>query len=179
VSGPDPGDPTYVRWLKNRSFIRQALAAESTLTTGLLAWSEPMTLATALHKLAAAGRIKSPWLPGMFVAVPPSLVFRKPGLGRIVAADDTTVSACRDERTVSEYLPEQVGAPDLTDPATLGCLLALVREASGWATWVVPVDLTEWVVNRRSGNTVVYNVATGDSEGAALAAALIALAEGT
>ena len=32
--------------------------------------------------------------------------------------------------------PREACNPDLTDPATLGCLLALVREAWGQDTWV-------------------------------------------
>jgi hypothetical protein len=48
--------------------------------------------------------------------------------------------------------------PDLTDPATLGCLLALVREAWGLPLWVRTGDY---------GNQVRY-----ESEAAALVAAL-------
>lgn len=57
--------------------------------------------------------------------------------------------------------------PDLTDPATLGCVLALVREAWGMPRLVaIPQPDGEWTV---SGLT---SVASGDTEAAALVAAL-------
>jgi hypothetical protein len=46
-----------------------------------------------------------------------------------------------DAARLDDYQPEYMGRPsdalpDLTDPATLGCLLALVREALGKPIWV-------------------------------------------
>lgn len=38
--------------------------------------------------------------------------------------------------------PERGSAPDLTDPATLGCLLALVREA--WGDVTLTTHFNEW-----------------------------------
>ena len=57
--------------------------------------------------------------------------------------------------------------PDLTDSATLSCVLALVREAWGMPRMVaIPQPDGEWTV---SG---LASVATGDTEAAALVAAL-------
>jgi hypothetical protein len=63
--------------------------------------------------------------------------------------------------------------PDLTDPATMGCLLALVREAWGgdfeqvWSEWYPP--LSRWGI--RAGSRSVLLV-SGDTEAEALVAAL-------
>lgn len=57
-----------------------------------------------------------------------------------------------DRGRLDDFQPEYMGRPthalpDLTDPATLGCLLALVREAWGEDTWVQHEDeWTCWVV---------------------------------
>lgn len=62
--------------------------------------------------------------------------------------------------------------PDFADPATLGCLLALVREARG--------NPTGFVVPERDGNWTYYtrlydaDYWTGGSEAEALVAALVA-----
>ena len=57
--------------------------------------------------------------------------------------------------------------PDLTDPGTLGCLLALVREASGDPDACVLHDREEWDVWADNDY-----VASGPAEGEALMAAL-------
>lgn len=68
------------------------------------------------------------WMPGMRVCVPGDR-------GHITAVFDgdegVTVFVCFDEETPSCRFEEEIGllVPDLTDAATLGCLLALVREA--------------------------------------------------
>ena len=73
--------------------------------------------------------------------------------------------------------------PDLTDPATLGCLLALVREAWGDPSklWDGHVEVRRdhrilfFVVSFRhdaSGALVEDTLATGDTEAEALVAAL-------
>jgi hypothetical protein len=69
-------------------------------------------------------------------------------------------------------LPDGLDLPDLTDPATLGCLLALVREA-----WQTP---TVWAEPGHDGHWEMCVYADGkpkmletyDSEAAALVAAL-------
>jgi hypothetical protein len=68
-----------------------------------------------------------------------------------------------DAARLDDYQPEYMGGrpsdalPDLTDPATIGCLLALVREAWGLPIWV------------RTGALVLERV---EIEAAALVAAL-------
>lgn len=108
-----------------------------------------MTLTEALAKLHAAGRIRSPWLPGQ------------------TAGDMRYDDGIYD----SNGLP---GEPDLTDPATVGCLLALLREASGDP--LVSPDLVNqrW---RKSPGLTRKMFWTGPAEGLAISAALIALAE--
>ena len=80
------------------------------------------------------------------------------------------------------------GIPDLTDPATLGCLLALVREAYPKHTlWVAPVcvedplDDTEFILDEPRAFTVmgasevscyVTSLGRGQTEAEALVAAL-------
>jgi hypothetical protein len=58
------------------------------------------------------------WMPGVLVHV---------GF-RVVWVDETTFRSF-DERGNEMYGSTDCLLPDLTDPATLGCLLALVREA--------------------------------------------------
>ena len=64
------------------------------------------------------------------------------------------------------------GTPDLTDPATLGCLLALVREARGDQTYLptlLPlVSGARWAVE----HTMTQTATLHESEAAVLVAAL-------
>jgi hypothetical protein len=69
------------------------------------------------------------------------------------------------------WIDEQA-MPDLADPATLGCLLALVREAWGACVHVAPD--TGWHVRRAvlpNGSTINLGI-IADTEAAALVAAL-------
>lgn len=78
---------------------------------------------------------------------------------------------------VDEHPPEKLNVdlglrwiPDLTDPATLGCLLALVREAWGERTIGI-----EWENGTAAGWLVTgieHNEISGDTEAEALVAAL-------
>lgn len=133
----------------------------------------PMTLTQALGALHRAGRIRSPWLPGMLVVhdypaedehPPGQLRYRMSGEG---------------EHCIG-YLPwdppEVEVTPDLTDAATVGCLLSLLREATGeLATSALWDRRTSswWVAN---SDTELDGNTEGDTEAAAIEAALLALA---
>ena len=75
--------------------------------------------------------------------------------------------------------PHDIGlrVPDLNDPATLGCLLALVREAWGLPLLGVAFDhdAEEWIV--RSWNATILWQGLGNTEAGALVAALEAAPE--
>ena len=62
--------------------------------------------------------------------------------------------------------------PDLTDPATLGCLLALVRKAWWDPYLVVRWSGHDWRVVRTDGSVSCWTVARGATEAEALIAAL-------
>lgn len=130
-----------------------------------------MTAAEALRVLHERGRIRSPWLPGMRLIAGPLDSYRWTETGWLWA------SGARSPADLDMH-----GEPDLTDPATVGCLLALLREAVG-----------PWTPEGRAGATIEQSrhgwhvwVQTGPgardqyqawTEGGAIAAALIALAE--
>ena len=65
--------------------------------------------------------------------------------------------------------------PDLTDPATVGCLLALVREAwvdAGCWAECDGGDLTRWAVYSPATPTDRWRIGVGTTEAEALVAAL-------
>lgn len=138
-----------------------------------------MTLVQALAALHAAGRIRSPWLPGMLA------VRRRHDpveMARVVQthAGRVTVWANRDVEGIDWVISteREDGWPDdvevAHDPASDGCLLALLREAScDPLRRTSPRLIGGWgMVSRR------FDVAEGlgDTEGEAIAAAIIALA---
>lgn len=93
-----------------------------------------MTLTEALAVLHRAGRIRSPWLPGMWtdthVRITETQHDGYPGL--IEVADDEGTAWVRPVGVeIRGYDDEEcdIGSPVTDDSATVGCLLALLREA--------------------------------------------------
>jgi hypothetical protein len=92
--------------------------------------------------------------------------------GRILIIED--LEYCAANRAGSSWLTaEEMGRclPDLSDPAGLGCLLALVREAWGDHVWLptcLDAEDEAWVVDSPSRNRQTRH----ESYAAALVAAL-------
>lgn len=95
------------------------------------------------------------WMPGMATYTP--VPYTSPHLGRIVSGEGDIFHLWRDETI-----------PRLRDPATLGCLLALVRET--WGICEVRTGIRWCVVVRPAGGgrRSIY----GATEAEALVAAL-------
>jgi len=82
------------------------------------------------------------WMPGMQV---------EPLRFRVVWMTDDTIGECDQVSYSWKNVPDIY--PDLSDPATLGCLLALVREARrepGYAPACLDAIDGAWVVERPS-----------------------------
>ena len=133
-----------------------------------------------LHTLAAAV-VQSPWwrwMPGMRFIWPDEMNV-KPRLIGDDGTSRTNYSRFRWDRDHErdDYIPDGA-VPDLQDPATLGCLLALVREAWGdpnlVAVWIASEEV--WIMARGLCNSMLADdrYYRGASEPAALVAALLA-----
>ena len=103
-------------------------------------------------------------MPGMLWSIGPEPGWVRASTGRIQSSreDGGPVSAPRS------------CVPDLTDPATLGCLLALVREAWGDPEAHLALGGGGWVLMSGESRVadVVYPSPAGRTEAAALVAAL-------
>ena len=83
-----------------------------------------------------------------------------------------------DRGRLDDYQPEYMGRPtdalpDLADPATVGCLIALVREAWGRDDLGASRYKERWCVERWCGDIRVFQYGTqGDTEAEALVAVL-------
>lgn len=116
------------------------------------------------------------WLPGMLSATPTGAVWRELGADRLrVQSEWEAGGPCG---------APNGAVPDLTDPATLGCILALVREVHGPATVVRLVGVNgrggqEWAISDRAPAVDGWHLAAPalgywESEVEALVAALVA-----
>ena len=151
-----------------------------------------MTLPEALRALHAAGRIRAPYLPGMVVGAHYGGVAR--GSCRIVRVLPHDGTHLIEVVAGGEAFPSdglfrfRADRAEITgvltdDPATVGCLLALYREAGLDNTALVEPDALLWPAHYegpwKAGRWVEDGIVWGPSarsEGEALAGALVALA---
>lgn len=127
-----------------------------------------MTLAEALKALHRVGRIRSEWRPGM-LAADGSRCLAVHGAQELWAYENTPGH-------VEAWWGHQVVAPHLGDEVTVGGLLALLREASGDPLVYLAFSGEE----PGDGHWECYLPSVtccGETEGDAIAEALIALAE--
>lgn len=150
-----------------------------------------LTLPEALRRLHAAGRIVAPWLSGMLLAEWDARTTARVAWFDGDGGQRVNLSySCPSEgvaqggwlRVESAKLYAWRG-PALDDPATVGCLTALLREAANDpAIYLCPDEHEEeglqgWDVRQ----PLLYGskgLGYGETEGQALAAALVLLAEG-
>jgi hypothetical protein len=117
------------------------------------------------------------WMPGMLIHDRVSNFFWRCGMAPSVWLTPYGVHADRVDLIDSRKPPVMFRRAIktglvLTDPATVGCLLALVREAWGVPVWAEPQSDGTWVVLKLQGLYTVPIGLRGDTESAALVAAL-------
>lgn len=97
----------------------------------------------ALRRLHQQGRIASPWMPGMLAVESDGRRWRvRVGEHDMLRGEGEPRGYCGGFESTAKHMG---WCPNLTDPATLGCLLALVREAHGDVVWL-HYDCGVWVV---------------------------------
>jgi hypothetical protein len=142
-----------------------------------------LTAAAALRALVQQGRIARPWLPGMqhdearVIGLPA-------GRRHLLLAGDWVLQPPPGGDGIYFEQVELLSRLDLQDPATVGCLLALLREAvAPWAPggrgaltgWEGPPSAGTWYVHVQTGPGARQRF-DGASEGEAIEAALVWLA---
>ena len=105
------------------------------------------------------------WMPGMRRLHP------KLGASRALVVGPQGCHVAKEQRLAAGFRVEDDGClPDLADPATLGCLLVLVRDAHKDACITIGFDGDDWVVCSRWCD--YCEVSRGLSEAEALVSAL-------
>jgi hypothetical protein len=119
------------------------------------------------ERLMSSGRWQ--WMPGMRTISGRRLA--------VVFGESRTAAVLCDLRDDANSDTEELQGelPDLTDPATLGCLLALVREAWGDSEMHMTLGAKGWVW--LTGESRVYDVVMPINAGATEAEALVAAME--
>jgi len=122
--------------------------------------------ATALaHRAVACPRWR--WMPGMYV------IEERNGAASRYFHGNGPVNTCTDDGGWMRFSSFAGLLPDLTDPATLGCLLALVREAYNDPFAHVEYELGEWIVwATPEGRRGKYSMSVRKTEAEALVRAL-------
>jgi hypothetical protein len=110
------------------------------------------------------------WMPGMKTVSGARVVAVKDD-DLVIDEINDNAPAFRPRLPSFERLKATEELPDLSDPATLGCLLHLVREAWGGDGVFVRLAASGWRVMRGSVSSVV-NISAGATEAEALVAAL-------
>lgn len=83
------------------------------------------------------------WMPGMLIAADDDI-------DRVCIAWEDGMLECRDIEIIGDQIADVL--PDLDDPATLGCLLALVRQAWDEPTLFVQAYGSIWSVCNEDGD---------------------------
>jgi hypothetical protein len=152
-----------------------------------------MNLTEALARLCKADKIASPWGPGMRVICTEDPDFGGHAVGEAYRIREVNGPLCfgqgegedggaRDfaapgfEEALWRWRTR--GEPDLTDAATVGCLLALAREAAG-CPWLSVVGGPDgfWRIDAEDGPEWVRDLHSLATEAEALSACIIAAAE--